>query len=115
AGNHSSQTVTVEVAPGNNLDGIPMVSGSTTDTSTEMIVNVGLEKLSNGYTVVEYMRQTGGDYITWDPTGALYDGVVRVLDASNNVVKTLDISIPAGYTMLDTQIKALANGGFVVA
>ena len=115
AGNHSSQTVTVEVAPGNNLDGIPMFSGSTTDTSTEMIVNVGLEKLSNGYTVVEYMRQTGGDYITWDPTGALYDGVVRVLDASNNVVKTLDISIPAGYTMLDTQIKALANGGFVVA
>jgi len=115
AGNHNSQTVTVEVAPGNNLDGIPMVSGSTTDTSTEMIVNVGLEKLSNGYTVVEYMRQTGGDYITWDPTGALYDGVVRVLDASNNVVKTLDISIPAGYTMLDTQIKALANGGFVVA
>lgn len=115
AGNHSSQTVTVEVAPGNNLDGIPMVSGSTTDTSTEMTVNVGLEKLSNGYTVVEYMRQTGGDYITWDPTGALYDGVVRVLDASNNVVKTLDISIPAGYTMLDTQIKALANGGFVVA
>ena len=115
AGNHSSQTVTVEVAPGNNLDGTPMVSGSTTDTSTEMTVNVGLEKLSNGYTVVEYMRQTGGDYITWDPTGALYDGVVRVLDASNNVVKTLDISIPAGYTMLDTQIKALANGGFVVA
>ncbi|MDU1092190.1 MAG: cadherin domain-containing protein, partial [Leclercia adecarboxylata] len=115
AGNHSSQTVTVEVAPGNNLDGIPMVSGSTTDTSTEMTVNVGLEKLSNGYTVVEYMRQTGGDNLTGDPTGALYDGVVRVLDAGNNVVKTLDISIPAGYTLVDTQIKALANGGFVVA
>ncbi|WP_337014687.1 beta strand repeat-containing protein [Leclercia sp. AS011] len=115
AGNHSSQTVTVEVAVGNNLDGSAMVSGSTTDTATEMTVNVGLEKLSNGYTVVEYMRQTGGDNLTWDPTGALYDGVVRVLDASNNVVKTLDISVPAGYTMLDTQIKALANGGFVVA
>ncbi len=115
AGNHSSQTVTVEVAQGNNLDGSAMVSGSTNDTSTEMTINVGLEKLSNGYTVVEYMRQTGGDYITWDPTGALYDGVVRVLDANNNVVKTLDVSIPAGYTMLDTQIKALANGGFVVA
>ncbi|MDY0924505.1 cadherin domain-containing protein, partial [Leclercia sp. CFBP8987] len=115
AGNHSSQTVTVEVAPGLNLDGSAMVSGSTNDTSTEMTINLGLEKLSNGYTVVEYMRQTGGDYITWDPTGALYDGVVRVLDVNNNVVKTLDISIPAGYTMLDTQIKALANGGFVVA
>ncbi|QNP31590.1 cadherin domain-containing protein [Leclercia adecarboxylata] len=115
AGNHSSQTVTVEVAPGNNLDGIPMVSGSATDTSTEMTVNVGLEKLSNGYTVVEYMRQIGGDNRTGDPTGALYDGVVRVLDAGNNVVKTLDISIPAGYTLVDTQIKALANGGFVVA
>ncbi len=115
AGNHSSQTVTVEVAPGSNLDGSQMVSGSTSDTATEMTVNVGLEKLSNGYTVVEYMRQTGGDNLTWDPTGALYDGVVRVLDAGNNVVKTLDISIPTGYTMLDTQIKALANGGFVVA
>ncbi|MGY6030913.1 beta strand repeat-containing protein [Phytobacter sp. AG2a] len=113
AGNHSSQTVTLNVSAG--LNGSALVSGSTTDTATEMTVNVGLEKLSNGYTVIEYMRQTGGDYITWDPTGALYDGVVRVLDANNNVVKTLDISIPAGYTMLDTQIKALANGGFVVA
>ncbi|MGL5599680.1 MAG: cadherin domain-containing protein, partial [Silvania sp.] len=115
AGNHSSQTVTVEVAEGNNLDGSPMVSGSTTDTATQMTVNVGLEKLSNGYTVMEYMRQIGGDTLTGNPTGALYDGVVRVLDANNNVVKTLDISVPAGYTMQDTQIKALANGGFVVA
>jgi hypothetical protein len=38
-----------------------------------------------------------------------------VLDAGNNVIKTVDISIPNGYTMMDTQIKALANGGFVVA
>ncbi|MCU6667798.1 cadherin domain-containing protein [Enterobacteriaceae bacterium H4N4] len=115
AGNHSSQTVTVEVAVGNNLDGSAVVSGSTSDTSTEMTVNIGLEKLSNGYTVMEYMKQIGGDSITYDPTGALYDGVVRVLDANNNVVKTLDISVPAGYTMWDTQVKALANGGFVVA
>ena len=113
AGNHSSQTVTLNVSAG--LNGSATVSGSTTDTSIEMTVNVGLEKLSNGYTVMEYMKQTGGDNITWDPTGALYDGVVRVLDANNNVVKTLDISVPAGYTMLDTQVKALANGGFVVA
>jgi len=115
AGNHSSQTVSVEVAAGSNLDGSALVSGSTTDTATEMTVNVGLEKLSNGYTVMEYMRQTGGDSNTGIPTGALYDGVIRVLDANNNVVKTLDISVPAGYTMQDTQVKALANGGFVVA
>ena len=115
AGNHSSQTVTIEVTAGNNLDGSAMVSGSTTNIATQMTVNVGLEKLSNGYTVMEYMRQTGGDNLTGDPTGALYDGVVRVLDANNNVVKTIDISVPAGYTMQDTQIKALANGGFVVA
>ncbi|HHL1466748.1 TPA: beta strand repeat-containing protein [Klebsiella pneumoniae] len=115
AGNHSSQSVTFEVAAGTGLNGSAMVSGSTTDTSTEMSINVGLEKLSNGYTVMEYMRQTGGDDVTWDPTGPLYDGVVRVLDASNNVIKTLDITVPTGYTMMDTQIKALANGGFVVA
>ena len=115
AGNHSSQTVTLEVAAGIDLNGSAMVSGSTTDTSTEMTINVGLEKLSNGYTVMEYMRQTGGDDVTWDPTAPLYDGVVRVLDANNNVIKTLDISIPTGYTMMDTQVKALANGGFVVA
>ena len=115
AGNYSSQTVSLEVAAGSDLTGRAMISGSTTDTSTEMTVNIGLEKLSNGYTVMEYMRQTGGDDITYDPTSPVYDGVVRVLDAGNNVIKTLDISVPTGYTMLDTQVKALANGGFVVA
>ena len=115
AGNHSSQTVTVEVAVGNNLDGSAMVSGSTTDIATQMTVNVGLEKLSNGFTVMEYMKQIGGDNLTGEPTGPLYDGVVRVLDANNHVVKTIDITVPTGYTMQDTQIKALANGGFVVA
>ena len=113
AGNHSSQTVTLNVSAG--LNGSALVSGSTTDTSTEMNINVGLEKLSNGYTVLEYMKQTGGDNISWDPTGPLYAGVIKVLDAGNNVIKTVDISIPNGYTMMDTQIKALANGGFVVA
>ncbi|MEH0863683.1 cadherin domain-containing protein [Phytobacter diazotrophicus] len=113
AGNHSSQTVTLNVSAG--LNGSALVSGSTTDTSTEMTINVGLEKLSNGYTVLEYMKQTGGDNISWDPTGPLYAGVIKVLDAGNNVIKTVDISIPNGYTMMDTQIKALANGGFVVA
>ena len=113
AGNHSSQTVTLNVSAG--LNGSAMVSGSTTDTSTEMNINVGLEKLSNGNTVMEYMKQTGGDNISWDPTGPLYAGVIKVLDASNNVIKTVDISIPNGYTMMDTQVKALANGGFVVA
>ena len=113
AGNHSSQTVTLNVSAG--LNGSALVSGSTTDTSTEMNINVGLEKLSNGYTVLEYMKQTGGDNISWDPTGPLYAGVIKVLDAGNNVIKTVDISIPDGYTMMDTQIKALANGGFVVA
>jgi hypothetical protein len=36
-----------------------------------MNINVGLEKLSNGYTVLEYMKQTGGDNISRSDRPAL--------------------------------------------
>jgi len=81
-------------------------------------MNADALRLSNGGTVLAYLKQTGGDAITWVPSGPMFDGVLKVMDATNHVVKSIslvDSLVPAGRAVNDLTVERLANGGFVVA
>ncbi|KGF83078.1 hypothetical protein IA69_02285 [Massilia sp. JS1662] len=84
--------------------------------ATYININTDADRLASGGTVLSYLKQNGGDMVTWAPYPE-FDGVVKVLAADNSVLKTIsvqaDLAAP-GSAVNDLTVVALANGGFVL-
>ncbi len=111
--NGSDQSFTTSAAPA------LLASGGNTSTTYQK-VSQGLAVLSNSGKAVAYLSQVGGDLVTDSPSGPLFNGVIKVLDSTNNLVKTIDIRggsyISSGSNYVnDMSIVALLNGGFAAA
>lgn len=80
-------------------------------------INTDAGRLSNGGTVLSYLKQYAGDTVMWDPWPA-YDGVIRVLAPDNGAVTTISIQAALGSGargVADLSVEPLVYGGFVVA
>ncbi|MCA1248527.1 Ig-like domain-containing protein, partial [Massilia sp. MS-15] len=85
--------------------------------STYQNINADAVRLGNGGTVLAYLKQTGGDNVSYLPTAPMFDGILQVLGQDNTVVKSIslvDELVPQGRAVMDMSLERLANGGFVV-
>lgn len=98
------------------LSGDVFAPGGSTP-ATYANINTDAGRLSNGGTVLSYLKQYAGDTVMWDPWPA-YDGVIRVLAPDNGAVTTISIQAAlgsSGRAVADLSVEPLAHGGFVVA
>ncbi len=99
------------------ISGELLAPGGNTPTTFQNM-NADALRLGNGGTVLAYLKQTGGDAMTWVPSGPTFDGILKVMDGNNRVLKSIslvDSLVPAGRAVNDLTVERLANGGFVVA
>ncbi|MGY8526644.1 DUF4214 domain-containing protein [Paracidovorax citrulli] len=101
------------------MSGTLLFAGGDTP-ATYQTINTDAVRLSDGRTVLTHLEQYAGDKKTYNPSGPLFNGMVQLLDAENNVVKSINIlnDIPhavGGYSVSELKVESLKTGGFVVA